>query len=196
MVDANGRPQASTDKVYLGNSQPDWIGGVTNTFTYRNLSMRFLIDGRIGGQIFSQTNAALMSTGVSVETLEHREDGITVDAVVKQNDDSYTQNTTEISAQDYWSSIAGIASEHVFDQTNIRLREFVLSYKIPNSVLNDSFIREINLGVVGRNLFFIYKDINHVDPEASLGTGNNGQGILSYNLPTARSVGFNVNLKF
>ncbi|HKL33449.1 MAG TPA: SusC/RagA family TonB-linked outer membrane protein [Tangfeifania sp.] len=196
VVDANGRPQASTDQVYLGNSQPDWIGGITNTFTYRNLSLRFQIDGRIGGQIFSQTNAALMASGVTVETLEYREDGITVDAVVKQDDDSYVQNTTEISAQDYWSSIAGIASQHVFDQTNIRLREFVMSYKIPNSVLTDTFIREINLGIVGRNLLFIYKDIEHVDPEASLGTGNNGQGILSYNLPTPRSLGFNVNLKF
>ena len=137
-----------------------------------------------------------MASGVTVETLEYREDGITVDAVVKQDDDSYVQNTTEISAQDYWSSIAGIASQHVFDQTNIRLREFVMSYKIPNSVLTDTFIREINLGIVGRNLLFIYKDIEHVDPEASLGTGNNGQGILSYNLPTPRSLGFNVNLKF
>jgi len=196
VVDANGRPQASTDRVLLGNSQPDWIGGLTNTITYKDISLRFLIDARIGGEIFSQTNASLLASGATVETLEYRESGIVVDAVVEQEDGSFAPNTTEISAQDYWGSIAGIASQNIYEQTNIRLREFVLSYKLPNSLLNNTFIKGANIGLVGRNLFFIYKDIDHVDPEASLGTGNNGQGILSYNLPTARSLGFNVNLKF
>ena len=196
VVDANGRPQSSTDKEFLGNSQPDWIGGLTNTITYKNVSLRFLITARIGGQVFSQTNADLLASGATIETLEYREDGILVDAVVDQGDGTYTQNTTEISAQDYWGAIAGIASKNVYDQTNIRLREFVLSYKLPGSFLNNTFIQGVNLGLVGRNLFFIYKEIDHVDPEASLGTGNSGQGILSYNLPTARSLGFNVNLKF
>ena len=63
-------------------------------------------------------------------------------------------------------------------QTNIRLREFVFSCKVPNSVLKNTFIKGADIGFVGRNLFFMYKDINHVDPEASLGTGNNGQGIF------------------
>ncbi|HKJ78448.1 MAG TPA: hypothetical protein VKA10_02890, partial [Prolixibacteraceae bacterium] len=196
VVDANGRPLASTDKVYLGNAQPDWIGGLTNTFTYKNLSLRFLIDARIGGEIYSQTTAALMSSGVIPETLEYREDGILVDGVVEQEDGSYASNNITISAQDYWSSVAGIASAHIYEQTNIRLREFVLSYKLPNSLLDDTFIRGVNIGFVGRNLLFLTKDIDHVVPEASLGTGNNGQGILSYNLPTARSLGFNVNIKF
>ena len=196
LVDANGRPQASTDRVLLGNSQPDWIGGLTNTVTYKDVSLRFLIDARIGGKIFSQTNASLLAAGATVETLEYRESRIVVDAVVEQEDGSFAPNSTEISAQDYWGSIAGIASQNIYDQTNIRLREFVLSYKLPNSLLNNTFIQGANIGLVGRNLFFIYKDIDHVDPEASLGTGNNGQGILSYNLPTARSLGFNVNLKF
>ncbi|WP_321375383.1 SusC/RagA family TonB-linked outer membrane protein [uncultured Draconibacterium sp.] len=196
VVDANGRPQASTEKEYLGNSQPDWTAGFTNTFTYKDVSLRFLIDARIGGQIYSQTNAALVGSGVVKETLQYREEGIVVDGVVLQDDGSYTQNTTEISAQDYWGSVSGIASEYVFDQTNVRLRELVLSYNVPQSLIRDTFIQGATIGLVGRNLFFIYKDIDHVDPESSLGTGNNGQGILSYNLPTARSIGFNVNIKF
>ena len=57
-------------------------------------------------------------------------------------------------------------------------------------------VKGASIGLIGRNLFFIYKDIDHVDPEASLGTGNTGQGIISYNLPTARSIGFNINVKF
>ncbi|WP_372647681.1 SusC/RagA family TonB-linked outer membrane protein [Draconibacterium sp.] len=196
VVDANGRPQSSTDMVYLGNSQPDWTAGFTNTFTYKDVSLRFLIDARVGGKIYSQTNAALVSSGVVEETLQYREEGIVVDGVVLQDDGSYVQNTTSISAQDYWGSVSGIASEYLFDQTNIRLRELVLSYKVPQSLIRDTFIQGATIGLVGRNLFFIYKDIPHVDPESSLGTGNNGQGILSYNLPTARSIGFNVNIKF
>lgn len=196
VVDANGRPQSSTDKVYLGNSQPDWTGGLSNTLTYKNLSLRFLIDIRYGGKLYSQTNASLTGAGVSKESLQFRESGITVDGVVLQDDGSYVQNTTQISAQDYWGAVSGIASEYVFDQTNIRLREFVLSYRIPSSILGNSIIKDATVGMVGRNLFFIHKDIDHVDPEASLGTGNNGQGILSYNMPSARSIGFNVNIKF
>lgn len=196
VVDANGRPQASTDKVHLGNSQPDWIGGLTNTLTYGDFSLRFLIDARMGGKIYSATNAALVGSGVTVESLEYREEGILVDGVVLQEDGTYTPNTTTISAQDYWGAVSGIASEYVFDQSNIRLREFVFSYNLPNSLLDKTFIKDATVGLIGRNLFFLYKKIDHVDPEASLGTGNNGQGILSYNLPTPRSVGFNVNIKF
>ncbi len=196
VVDASGRPQASTDRVYLGNSQPDWMGGITNTFAYKNLSLRFLIDARMGGEIFSQTNASLLASGVTEESLEYREEGIVVDGVVLQEDGSYAPNTTQISAQDYWGAIAGIASEHIYSQSNIRLRELVLSYRLPASLLAGSFIQGADISLVGRNLFFIHKDIPHVDPEASLGTGNSGQGILAYNLPTARSLGFNVNIKF
>jgi len=196
VVDANGRPQSSTDKELLGNAQPDWIGGVTNTLTYKNFALRFLIDARIGGEIYSQTNASLVGSGSTFETLEFRENGITVDGVVLQADDTYSANTTKISAQDYWGAVSGIASENIYKQTNVRLREFVLSYKVPNSILANTFIKGANVGLVGRNLFFLYKEIDHVDPEASLGTGNSGMGILSNNLPTARSVGFNVNIKF
>ena len=139
---------------------------------------------------------ALTGSGVSTESLEYREDGILVDGVVLQPDDSYLPNTTTISAQDYWGAVSGIASAYVFKQTNIRLREFVLSYNVPSSLLGNLPIQGASIGLVGRNLFFLYKDIPDVDPEASLGTGNSGQGIISYNLPTARSIGFNINVKF
>lgn len=196
VVDANGRPQASTEKVFLGNAQPDWTGGLSNTFTYKNFSLNFLIDARVGGEIYSQTNAALDGAGVSTESLMYRDGGIVVDGVVLQDDGSYLPNGTEISAQDYWGSVSGIASQYVFEQTNVRLRELVFSYKFPQSILGDTFIKGATIGLIGRNLFFLYSDVDHVDPEASLGTGNSGMGILSYNMPTARSIGFNVNIKF
>ncbi len=196
IVNANGIPLASTDKSLLGNAQPDWIGGLTNTLNYKNLSLRFLIDARIGGQIYSQTNANLDGSGASVQSLEFREGGLVVDGVMEQDDGTFVTNTTEITGQEYWGAISGIGENYVFDQDNIRLREFVLGYSLPSRILQNSFLEGATFSVIGRNLFFLKKDIDHVDPEAILGTGNNGQGILSSNLPTARSIGLNVNLKF
>ena len=196
VVDASGRPQASTEKVYLGNAQPDFIGGLQNSIRFKDISLSFLIDARIGGEVYSQTNAALTGSGVSQQSLEYREEGIIVDGVVLQPDDSYAPNTNSITAQEYWGAYSGIASNYVYEQTNIRLREAVLSYNLPASIVNNLPIQGVSIGFVGRNLFFIYKDMENVDPESSLGTGNSGQGIISYNLPTARSLGFNINVKF
>ncbi len=195
-LNAEGKPQASDDKEKLGNAQPDWIGGFTNSLSYKNLSLRFLIDARVGGEIYSATEAALDGSGVTPKTLQYREEGVVVDGVIGDEESGFTANTTEISGQDYWSAYSNIASNYVFDQTNVRLREMVLSYNVPRSVFDGTFIQSATIGLIGRNLFFIYKDIDHVDPEASLGTGNNGQGILSYNLPTNRSIGVNLNIKF
>ena len=72
IVNASGIPLASVDKVYLGNSQPKFIGGLQNTITFKDLTFRFLVDARIGGEVFSQTNAALTSSGVSAQSLEYR----------------------------------------------------------------------------------------------------------------------------
>jgi len=195
IVNAEGRPQATSEKVLLGNSQPYFIGGFRNSIRFKDISFSFLIDARVGGEVYSQTSAALTGAGVSKESLEYREEGILVEGVVEDGD-NFIPNTTTISAQDYWGAVSGIASAYVFEQTNIRLREFVLSYNLPSSLLTNLPIRNASIGLVGRNLFFLYKDIPDVDPEASLGTGNSGQGIISYNMPTARSIGFNINVKF
>lgn len=196
IVNSNGIPLASTDRQLLGNAQPDWIGGLSNTFSYKGIMLRFLIDARIGGQVYSATNASLDGAGVSEESLQYREEGITVEGVMEQEDGTFVPNTTEITAQQYWGAHSGIGANYVFDQDNIRLREFVLGYNVPGNILRNSFIQGATISLIGRNLFFFSKDIPHVDPEASLGTGNSGQGILSNNLPTLRSIGFNINLKF
>ncbi|MFT6810028.1 MAG: TonB-linked SusC/RagA family outer membrane protein, partial [Saprospiraceae bacterium] len=196
IVNANGIPLASSDRVLLGNAQPDWIGGLSNTLTLGNLSLRFLIDGRFGGKIYSSTNAGLDGSGVSVQSLEYRESGIVFDGVMEMDDGTFTQNTTSISAQQYWGAYSGVAENYVFSQDNIRLREFALGYSIPRTLLSNSPFQGITVSLIGRNLFFLKKSIDHVDPEAILGTGNNGMGILSSNLPTQRSIGVNVSLKF
>ncbi|MCP4311017.1 MAG: SusC/RagA family TonB-linked outer membrane protein [Bacteroidetes bacterium] len=198
VVDATGRPQASDEMVLLGNYQPDWSGGLFNKWSYKGLTIGALIDFRIGGEVYSGTDAQLDNSGVSTRSLEYR-DGITVDGMVNTGtpeEPVYESNTLQITGQDYWGAMADISSNYIYSQTNIRLRELTLVYSLPRSVLGDSFFKRVSIGLVGRNLFFIYKDIENFDPESSYSTSNFAQGMLWYNLPTTRSLGFNLNVTF
>jgi TonB-linked SusC/RagA family outer membrane protein len=193
LVTDNGLPLASNPDNYLGNSQPDWIGGITNTLSYKNLTMRFLIDGRFGGEIYSMTSASLDGNGVSERSLLYRESGVVLDALVNG---TTTQNTSSITGQQYWQSYSGIAENYIYDQTNIRLREFSLSYNLPSKLIQNAGLNSASIGLIGRNLFFFYKKADDIDPEATLGTALSAQGISLNNVPTIRSVGLNINLKF
>ncbi|HEY9185469.1 MAG TPA: SusC/RagA family TonB-linked outer membrane protein [Salegentibacter sp.] len=193
VVNAEGFPVASNDRELLGNAQPDFLGGLTNNFRYKNWNLRFLIDGRFGGEIYSATSSYLDASGVSERSLQYREEGITVDAI---NEETGVQNETQISAQQYWSSYAGITSNYVYDQTNVRLREFALTYRLPNEMIENTGLNSASIGLIGRNLFFLYKDAEDIDPDASIGTGLSGQGISLNNAPTIRSLGLNINIKF
>jgi outer membrane receptor protein involved in Fe transport len=192
VVDAQGRYIVASAKKFVGNYQPDWVGGFTNTITYRGVSLRFLIDGRFGGKVYSGTDAGLDAAGVSERSLKYREEGVVIDGVLEDG----SPNTTKISAQEYWSSYSGIAENYVYDQTNVRLRELSLIYELPQNLLNKTFIKGASVGVTGRNILFLYNNLDNFDPEGSFSTGNFAQGVLFYNLPTARSLGFNVNIKF
>ena len=192
LVDAQGRYIVASEKTYVGNYQPDWVGGLSNTFTYKDFSLRFLIDARIGGKVYSGTDAALDNSGVSEASLEYREGGIVIDAYKEDG----TKNTTNISAQQYWGSYAAIGENYVFDQTNVRLRELSLVYNLPSGLLGKTFIKGASLGITGRNLFFLYRALDNYDPEGSSSASNFSQGVLFYNMPTTRSVGFSVNVKF
>lgn len=197
-LDATGRPQADEEFVLLGNYQPDWTGGLMNSFSWKGLILSALIDFRFGGEVFSGSDAGLDGTGTSERTLEYRE-GTTVDGMVNTGTPEapvFEPNTLQITGQDYWGSMSGIAANYIYSQTNIRLRELTLVYRLPGDILGDSFVRGLSFGVVARNLGFLYKDIENFDPESSYSTSNYAQGMLWYNLPTTRSIGFNVNISF
>ena len=195
LVNDNGVPLATgtSDQVYLGNANPDWLAGLTNTISYKNLSLRFLVDARFGGKIYSGTSASLDANGTSVRSLQYRDGGVILDAI---NESTGTANTKSISAPQYWGAISGIAEYYVYDQTNIRLREFALNYNVPKNIVEQIGANSVTVSLIGRNLFFFYKKADDIDPETTLGTSINGQGISSNNVPAIRSIGLNVNLKF
>lgn len=192
VTDDQGIPQRNSDYTQLGNYQPDWTGGLSNTVSYKGLSLRVLIDARIGGEIYSGTDAAMDGAGVSEKTLQYRESGVVVDGVLATGE----PNTTSITASQYWGNYSSIPENYIFDQTNIRLREASLNFNLPKSLIKGTPFQSVSVGLIGRNLFFLHKKIDNFDPESSYSTNNYAQGVLFYNLPTTRQYGFNLNIKF
>jgi TonB-linked SusC/RagA family outer membrane protein len=195
IVDENGLPLLETEQSnYVGNANPDWTGGINNTFIYKNWSLSFLIDARQGGVIVSGTQGFMAMKGTSAQTLEGREGGFVVPNSVREDG---SKNTTPVSAQDYWSTVAGnsIGELFAYDASNVRLREAIVSYRLPARLLNRSFIKGANVSFVGRNLFFLKNNAKGIDPESSLGTGNN-QGIEYASLPSTRSYCLHLRFNF
>lgn len=190
-VDANGAPIASDVDVFLGNGQPDWLGGWSNNISYKDFTFSFLIDARIGGKVYSQTSADLDRFGASERSLEYRESGVVVQG---NNTETGTANTVNVSGQDYWKAMSAISENYLYDQDNIRLRELSIGYRIPG--VDAIGLQSANLQLVGRNLFFISKSAEDIDPEVMLGTSLGIQGLNHNQMPTIRSVGMNLTLNF
>ena len=199
IVNEAGIPLATNSfDVYGGNFNPDWTGGLKNNFRYKDFSLSFLIDMRIGGDVISYTQARQAGLGVNEMTLAGRENGFVVDGVVDNGDGTYSQNTTNITAEQYWTAIGQrtpVAEPFIFDATNIRLRELVLGYAMPQRLLENSPFKSVNISLVGRNLFFILNEAEYFDPEQGAGTGNL-QGIESFNIPSTRDYGVSVKFGF
>ncbi|WKN45091.1 SusC/RagA family TonB-linked outer membrane protein [Tunicatimonas pelagia] len=197
LLTADGRLQATPERTKLGDFQPDFLLGFSNTFRYRDFTLSMLIDGRFGGEVYAATQAAMDGSGNSVRSLQYRDEGIIVDGVIRQDDGTLIDNDQTILAQQYWGGYSGIAENYVIDQTNVRLRELSITYRFPQSLLDGNFLKSASVSLIGRNLFFLYKGFEGgFDPEMTLGTSNAGQGILLYGMPTPRSYGFSVNVNF
>ena len=237
VVDANGLPKISTTNKTLGKFTPDWTGGISNTFSYRSLSLSFLIDASVGGSIFSNTNKTGKYTGVLANTLSGRDaehgglwyytaamgnnvrlpespsysvssdglyyaqvngqstrvyqDGIMVEGVTE----SGAKNEEVVSAEKYYHRIYSIAEANVYDASYVKLREVALSYRLPRLWTQKLHLQEASVTLTGRNLWTIYKSVPNIDPESALTTGN-AQGVEAYSLPTTRSFGVNLSVKF
>ncbi|HEY1193734.1 SusC/RagA family TonB-linked outer membrane protein [Flavobacterium sp.] len=221
VVGANGLPKADPTKKVLGHYTPDYLAGVTNTLTYKNLELSFLVDASVGGEIFSGTNRTGTYTGVLASTLPGRGaengglsyyiDGTTKTLVngtaptgatvyddgmvFKGVYDNGTPNSTVISAQEYYKASYNISEAYIYSSTFVKMREIKLAYNFNKSFAKKLGLEGASITAVGRNLFFIYKDAPNIDPETAFNTGN-AQGLESLSLPTTRNFSLNVNLKF
>lgn len=194
IVNLNGVPVQGDLKV-LGNSTPDWIGGMNNTFRYKGLEFSFLLDFHKGGDIYSMTNSWGRYAGVLKETLIGREGGI-VGPGVKLADDgvTYVTNDVVVTAEEYnhtaYSNTMDYSS--VFDASYLKLREMKLGYTFAKL----GPFSNLSVSVIGRNLALLYSVVPHIDPETSFSNSNGVQGLEFGQLPSARSIGFSIGLKF
>lgn len=195
LVSDKGAPLLTPGKtVYVGNYNPNYNLGFNNTLNYKNISLGFLLDYRNGGTVIAGTQAMLDADGHSKASLWGREDGIVLDAYTEAGE----KNDKVITSQTYFGAIGErypAGDFYAYSGTNLRLRELILGYSFSPSILGENgFIRGAKISLVGRNLFFLYKDAPF-DPEVVTGTGNYG-GIEFNSLPSTRSIGLNLKLTF
>lgn len=201
IVDASGMPKVmNTYDLYLGNFNYDWRSGLSSTMRYKNWYANFLIDLNYGGVRQSVTEAMMLFSGTSAESLKGREDGFIYPGVIEIiNEDetkTYVPNTKVITAQAYAQLIGGRISNGAgepfnHEATNSRLREFAVGYTIP---LKSDMIKSLRISAVGRNLFYIYNGCKWFDPDNSYDVSRNGQGAESAFLPGSRTLGVNVRI--
>ena len=207
IMDASGKPVLTATQEFLGNFNPKFTLGLNNAFSFGKMSVNVLIDARIGGVMTSGSDANLAFDGNAAYTTAYREGGWVIPGVVK-NGESYTPNTTPINAETFWTTVSNgrysWGQLFTYDATNVRIREAAVGYDF---TVNNSFVKKAKLSIVARNLFFLAKgnaimDIPGVptrkmwfDPDVNLGAGNY-QGIEYGTLPSARSIGLNLNLSF
>ncbi|MCS3530785.1 SusC/RagA family TonB-linked outer membrane protein [Chryseobacterium sp. JUb7] len=202
IVGTNGLPLSTSDSQYLGDQNPRALFGFTNSFTFKNFGLSFLIDGRIGGKFFSSTQSALQNAGLAADTAPGgRRDNFVLDAVV-QNGNSYTANTTEITQQDYWTAVTtsggnlGINEQNVYDATNIRLRNVQLTYNFPKNIFQKLALQSAKVAFTANNVWMIYSKTKGIDPESVFAINSNIVGFENMAFPTSRSYLFTITLGF
>lgn len=199
--------RTTTTTNEIGNINPKWTGGLQNTFTYKNVSLGFLLDAKKGGDILSIDMYYGLATGLYQESAGLNELGKPVRSAVSEgggillpgvNPDGNV-NKTRLNMLDY--PLAGtqtIAPTHqfVYDASYLKLREVVFTYSLPAVlVARLEPLRSISVSAVGRNLWIIHKNIPYADPEDNLGAGNI-QGVQVGSLPNVRTMGFNIKATF
>ena len=201
IVESDGTPRTTPGlDVQVANYNPDWLGGIGNSFSWKNLRLSFLIDIRQGGSIVSNTNAIMYADGVTANTLEGREGGLIVGqnflpnetAVVDNGDGTFSPNTVSATSEAIWSKLGGrnapVGETFTLDASNTRLRELVIGYSIPSSSLSNTPFTHIDISLVGRNLFFFSNKAENSDPEVLVNPNTNSDGWEVFGLPPVRGI--------
>ncbi|WP_264538281.1 SusC/RagA family TonB-linked outer membrane protein [Flavobacterium sp. N1736] len=182
-----------TDFEEVGNANPDFMLGWSNSFKLGSFFANVLIDGRFGGDVMSLTEAQNDSFGVSKATGDARNAGGVAINAVRASDGTAV---TTMDAKSYYTQVggrAGITGEYMYDATNVSVREVSIGYNFNPKTL--PFIQTASISLIARNLFFIYKDAPF-DPNIALSTAQGLQGVDIYGLPSTRSIGLNLNVTF
>lgn len=216
---STGLPYVDDQTRTLGNASWDWTGGFYSTFTYKNFRLSASFDVKVGADIFSMSMRSAYQTGKASETLEGREAwyqseearkaaGMTIDewraagrcqgyvvpGVIDNGDGTYRPNDIAVNPEAYWKSAADNApSMFIYDNSYVKCREITFGYTFPEKMLG-KVVKGLSLSFVARNPFIIWKNIPNIDPDSGYNTS--GMGLEYGSLPSRRSYGINVNVKF
>lgn len=187
LVDQNGNVTANynAEDIKLGSVFAKCNMSWRNDFSWKNLDFGFMLSARIGGIVYSATQAAMDMYGVSEST-----------AMARDQSGVWVNGTDKVNAQKWFTAIgsqSGIPQYYTYSATNLRLQEARIGYTIPKAKLWN--VADVTVSLVGRNLLMLYCKAPF-DPEAVASTGNYYQGIDNFMTPSARSLGFNVRFKF
>jgi TonB-linked SusC/RagA family outer membrane protein len=223
-VYTNGERTVNEDGYYLlsersdliiGDPNPDFMGGLNNTFTYKGISLSFLLDVRKGGDLFSldqwygeatglyPESAGLNSRGISSRLPVAEGGGIllpgvkadgTVNDIFAENQDGDGLTPFGYAANNY---LGAPRAWYVYDGSFVKLRELIVSYSLPRALFaNSNSIKGADFQIIGRNLWILQKNMKYSDPEEGISSGNAGRGYQSGAYPAMRNLGFNVRLSF
>lgn len=220
VFDSQGRPIRTTDRIKLGNYNPDWMAGISNTFTFKGIKVSALFDIRQGGEVYSETQTVGREGGIITETLEGRESGyypqasvttdpqllnapagtyVIGDGVVSNGDGTFSVNERRVLPRQWhtaWTGGRNIAEGATFDASFVKLREVQVGYTFPDKFFTKTPFRSVSIAFVGRNLA-LWTDVPHIDPEVMSYTGGTAlPGIEYMSIPSSRSYGVNIGLKF
>ncbi|GAB3701591.1 SusC/RagA family TonB-linked outer membrane protein [Spirosoma flavus] len=192
----NGRPLRTATQIPFGSALPLWVGGITNSFTYKGISLSFLIDFKLGGKMISGTNHNAWRHGLHKATLVGRAENFVIGDGVNPNGEV---NKTKSGVQAYYETVRSqnIAEEFVYDAGLWQLRQITIGYDfskfLPSTV---PFIKGIRLNAVANNVAVIKKWVPNIHPEQFGFPSDNLIGLEATGLPVTRSIGFNLNVKF
>ncbi|MDJ1505709.1 SusC/RagA family TonB-linked outer membrane protein [Xanthocytophaga agilis] len=191
---SSGLPLRTTDLISFGSALPEWVGGITNSFNYKGIALSFLIDFKLGNTIISNTNMNAYRHGLHKATLVGRDGGVVGVGVNEKGE----TNTAKANAQDYYSILRtqSILEWVVYNGGFWKLRQLTVGYDFSKFLPKNSPISGVKLSFVANNVLMLKKWIDNIDPESFGNSSDNLSGIEMTGLPTTRSLGFNLNVKF
>jgi len=199
----SGQPVRSSETSILGSGVHKFVGGLTNSFTWKGIYLDFLIDFKAGGDIYSGSNVRFVGSGKHKMTVgptsglgfvsEGRE-SLTVTGV-DPDGEAFTKTLDETEIPGFWGAYSQLSDRFMYDASFVKFRQLSVGYSLPTSLLANTPIQAVRLSFVGRNLFILHSSLENIDPESTY-NNTNGQGLDYYGLPQTRSYGFNLKVSF
>ncbi len=182
----------------FGNAFPDWKASLMNEFSIDRIKVSVLLDGQMGGSMYSQTSHKNNTLGKTKVTLPGRDGGIVGEGVVRQADGTYLPNKVNVPVSAYYDNYYKIsnAETNIFSTTFLKVREVRAEYSLPQNLLKRVGLQQATIALFGRDLFN-FTDFPGFDPEGgNLNSGTLTPGVELTQFPSTRTMGANLTLKF